>query len=230
MQRKKLVLIIGAVAVCMAGIVWLKAQKSKESVRIACVGDSITFGAYLENRKSVCYPTVLQNMLGGHFQVRNFGFNGATVQNTGDRPYRKQAKFQKSLDFAPDIVLIMLGTNDTKTENWTDIDTFMKEYEAFIGCYEELPSSPQIVLMTSSAVFGNGKKRRAYTIADEKVKQEREQIIKLGKERNMQVIDIYELTKKNPQWYRLDGVHPDKEGAKAIGEYVCSSLKEDGVI
>lgn len=230
MRRKELVLIIGAAAVLMAGAVWLRAQRSKESVRIACVGDSITFGAYLENRKAACYPAVLQNLLGDQYKVRNFGFNGATVQNTGDRPYRKQAKFQKSLDFAPDIVLIMLGTNDTKTENWTDLDTFMKEYEDLIGYYEELPSRPEIVLMTSSAVFSDENMKRKYTIADGRVQEEREQIIKLGKERNVRVIDIYGLTKDNPQWYLLDGVHPDKAGAKAIGEYVCKSLKEAGVI
>lgn len=230
MDRKKRrlvtgVVVTGAVAVCVASAVCLNAKMGGQNVRIACVGDSITYGAYLENRRENCYPAVLQRLLGEKYRVQNFGFNGSTVQSTGDRPYREQKKFRDSLKFSPDIVLLMLGTNDTKPENWTDIANFMSDYEALIQSYEELPSEPEICLMTPSAVFKGGRKKRSYEILDELVRQEREYIIKLGEEKNLQVIDIYKLTEENPQWYRLDGVHPDARGARAIAEYVCGQIE-----
>lgn len=82
-------------------------------VRVACVGNSITYGAGIENRERDAYPAQLQRMLGEGYVVGNFGKSGATLLNKGHRPYIGQEEFQQALTFAGDVVVIHLGINDT---------------------------------------------------------------------------------------------------------------------
>lgn len=85
--------------------------------RIACVGDSITWGFTIVNRRKYSYPALLQQRLGADYEVRNFGQNDAAARFDADTPYVKKRVFQESLDWNPDIVLLMLGSNDTKKRN-----------------------------------------------------------------------------------------------------------------
>ena len=66
-------------------------------IKIACVGDSVTYGYGIENRKKDTYPAVLQNMLGANYKVRNFGVSGHCVQDSSDRPYANTKTYAKSL-------------------------------------------------------------------------------------------------------------------------------------
>ena len=90
----------------------------KDVIRVACVGDSITFGAGVGDREKNSYPAVLGRLLGEKWQVKNFGVSGATMLNKGDKPYTKQKAFAAALEFKPNVVLIKLGTNDSKPQNW----------------------------------------------------------------------------------------------------------------
>ena len=82
-------------------------------VRVACIGNSITYGAGIENRERDAYPVQLQRMLGEGYVVGNFGKSGATLLNKGHRPYIEQKEFQRALTFAGDVVVIQLFLNDT---------------------------------------------------------------------------------------------------------------------
>jgi len=42
-------------------------------IKVACIGDSITSGFTLLNPRRDSYPSLLQNMLGDGYEVRNFG-------------------------------------------------------------------------------------------------------------------------------------------------------------
>src|SRR3712207_5545352 len=86
----------------------------KNVFRVACVGDSITYGAGVSGREKNSYPAVLGQWLGTKWDVRNFGVSGATLLKKGNRPYWKQQKFADALQFKPDVVIIKLGTNDSK--------------------------------------------------------------------------------------------------------------------
>jgi len=79
-------------------------------IKVACVGDSITYG--------YGYPEELQRLLGTAYDVRNFGYSGRTAMRTGDYPYFKEEIYKESLTFSPNIVVIMFGTNDSKVQNW----------------------------------------------------------------------------------------------------------------
>src|SRR4051812_1868247 len=56
-------------------------------IRVACVGDSITFGYGIKDRDHNSYPAQLGVMLGNKWEVRNFGVNGVTALRKGTRPY-----------------------------------------------------------------------------------------------------------------------------------------------
>ncbi len=86
----------------------------KNALRVACVGDSITYGARVKERKLNSYPMQLQRLLGKDYYVKNFGASGHTLMSSGDRPYISNKSFQLSKEFNPHIVVIMLGTNDVK--------------------------------------------------------------------------------------------------------------------
>ena len=106
------------------------AAGAAEKTRVACLGDSITFGAGVENRDANCYPIQFGRMLGDKYDVRNFGVSGATLLNKGDKPYRKESAYQAARDFKPHVVIIKLGTNDTKPQNWKYPGRFHRRLQA----------------------------------------------------------------------------------------------------
>lgn len=195
------------------------------TVRVACVGDSITKGLKLENPRDNSYPSRLQSLLGKHYVVMNYGKSGAAVQRDSQKPYLKQDEYLKSIDYQPDMVLLMLGTNDTKKENWRDIHVFMQDYEAIVQKYQELASKPRIYLMTPAAEFKlQGKDTYHKNMNDEYAKEIAEAILAYGEEKNIPVIDIYEATKDHPEFFEADGIHPDEKGAELIAETVYAEL------
>src|SRR5947208_169754 len=94
-----------------------------DAVKVACVGDSITAGAGVKDAKNK-YPAQLGELLGTGYDVKNFGNSGSTMLDDGDKPYKKQKSFTDAVAFAADIVVIKLGTNDSKPQNWAKKDGF----------------------------------------------------------------------------------------------------------
>ena len=125
----------------------------KKTIKVACVGNSITYGYGIENREQNSYPSVLQHLLGKGYEVGNFGHSGATLLNKGHRPYIQQEAYKQALNFAGDIVVIHLGINDTDPRNWPNYrDNFVKDYLSLIDDFKKanpkahfvLPSPPPI--------------------------------------------------------------------------------------
>ena len=125
----------------------------KATVKVACIGNSITYGAFIANREQNCYPAQLQAYLGDGFEVRNYGVSGSTLLSKGDYPYIKTGEYIESQNFQPDIVLIKLGTNDTKPQNWKYKNDFMTDYQRLIDSYKALDSHPRIILLTPVRCF-----------------------------------------------------------------------------
>ncbi|MGI6011159.1 MAG: GDSL-type esterase/lipase family protein [Ruminococcus sp.] len=224
---KKRILIAAALfsILCAAVISYFCFFRSK-TVRIACVGDSITWGAYLKNRSRECYPSRLQQYLGNSYTVKNFGVNSATVQKDGDKPYWNQKAFQNSTSFSPDIVFLMLGTNDTKTQNWKDLSRFRQDYAALVDHYLSLPSQPEVYILTPPPVFSlenDGEIR--FSMHREILAQEITAIKDIAAKKGCTVIDINEALSGQSQYFTLDGVHPDSKGAQVIAETVYRVLQ-----
>lgn len=116
--------------------------------KVACVGNSITYGAGIVNRDKNSFPAQLQAMLGKEYEVRNFGVSGRTLLSKGDYPYIKTREYQEALSFLPDVVFVKLGTNDSKLRNRVHLSDFIEEYKTLIRHFKELPSHPRIIILT----------------------------------------------------------------------------------
>lgn len=212
-------------AACAAAVFSIVFFRPK-AVRIACVGDSITWGAYLKNRSRECYPARLQQLLGNSYLVKNFGVNSATVQSSGDKPYREQPAFERSAAFSPNVVFLMLGTNDTKKGNWKDIDSFCRDYEKLIDFYLALPSSRRLYILTPPPLFSLEKDGAIrFAMHREYLNLEIALLKDIAEERNIPLIDIHEALLGQEQFFTLDGVHPDCGGAQLIAETVCREFR-----
>lgn len=132
-------LVSSRVAVAADANAPIRVEDYQKTIRVACVGDSITAGVGAEGK---AYPAQLGKMLGRKWEVRNFGISGCTLLNQGDNPYQKQGAFKAALADKPDVVIIMLGTNDTKPQNWKHKDQFAADYKGLIGQFAKLPSKP----------------------------------------------------------------------------------------
>ena len=124
-----------------------------ETIRVACVGDSITFGAGIKDRKNDNYPVVLGRSLGERFKVRNFGVSGATLLKKGDFSYWDRPALKAATQFNPHVVVIKLGTNDTKPQNWKYAADYAADYEAMIDHFAALPANPKIWLCSPAPVY-----------------------------------------------------------------------------
>ena len=156
----------------VAGSVRFRHATGAEVIKVACVGDSITRGTFVWRRKKRSYPAQLQAMLGERFCVRNFGVNGHAVQQDGRPSVLEQRRVHVSGAFEPDIVLIMLGTNDSRGDNWKGVGPFSADYRKLIVHYQSLESGPRVWLLTPPALFRLGRSAKVRYGMDERAIQE----------------------------------------------------------
>lgn len=184
--------------------------KYKEKVKVACVGDSITQGAGTQGNP---YPKKLQALLGDKWEVGNFGVSGRTLLDKGDHPYTKEKKYQDALAMKPDVVIIKLGTNDTKAHNWKFKENFEADYKKLIGSFQALESKPRIFICRPVPVIGTG----SFGIKEEGIQEQIPILDKIAKEMNVGIIDMYAALKDNPEMIP-DKVHPNAEGAEKMAQ------------
>lgn len=192
----------------------------KEPIRVACVGDSITYGSGIKDRTTRSYPAQLQQLLGTDYQVKNFGVSGATMLKKGNMPYWKQNAFQKAQDFRPDIVVIKLGTNDSKPENWKHKTDYTRDYLDMIQTFEKLPGDPKIWICYPAPVFAYYGGINNPTVKGEIIPM----IDDVSKQSGAKIIDLYEALKGKEQLVP-DKVHPNAEGAGLIAASVAKAIK-----
>lgn len=193
-------------------------KRAPSPIKVACVGDSITFGHGTEPREENHYPLLLNKLLGEKWTVENFGVSGSIVQFVGDLPYAATDPFYDSLSYDPDVLVFMLGTNDSKSHNWTTPETFRTDYQQLLDSYLELNPGVQIVLCTCAAVYEN-----PYDIQESRVSIINNIVRSIAEEHGYILVDIHTLTLKNPQWFP-DGVHPNNDGAAGIAQAVADVL------
>ena len=194
-------------------------------MRIACVGDSITRGTFVMHRKTNAYPAQLQAMLGHRYRVRNFGVNGHAAQRLADLPYWDSEAFAASSAFGPDIVLVMLGTNDSRGGNWKGVDRFTADYRDMVAHYRSLGSNPDVWLLTPPSLFRVWRRKSALYGMDERAIREMCAAIgEVARELGCGLIDINAVTASHPEAFTFDGVHPGAAGAQLIARTVFEAL------
>ncbi|MBQ1493157.1 MAG: hypothetical protein IIZ39_14480 [Blautia sp.] len=196
-------------------------------IHVACIGDSITWGAGVlvpDMDRANTYPVLLGGELGDEYQVLNYGMSGKTLLKEGDDPYVEQDFYALSHDAAADIYVIVLGTNDSKPYNW-NAENFKSQLTDFVKSYQDLENAPKIFLMTPPAAFVvDGAEEVVYDIQADTIETEAAPIVReVAQELGTSLIDMYEETKDHPEWFP-DGVHPGAEGNAAFAGIVKEAL------
>jgi lysophospholipase L1-like esterase/pimeloyl-ACP methyl ester carboxylesterase len=192
-------------------------RNDKEPVRVACVGDSITFGAGLQPGQD--YPTQLQNLLVTNWDVRNFGVSARTLLRQGDFPYWNEGAFTNAQNFLPAVVVILLGANDSKPHNWKYHNEFAGDYADLVNAFRNLASKPRIYVCRPTPVPQPGN----YGINEATEQQQINLIDYLADTMTLNEIDLYAPLKDQPQLFP-DRVHPNAEGAVAMAKLVAQAL------
>ena len=193
-----------------------------EKTRVACVGNSITYGMTLADPATESYPAQLQQMLGDGYEVGNFGKSGATLLRHGHRPYIAQEEWAKAKAFKGDIAVIHLGVNDTDPRNWPYYrDEFVSDYLALIDTLRQENPKCRIIIALLSPITHNHPRFESGTQQWQKEIQEAiKTVARVGK---AQLIDFHKPLYAYPQLIP-DAVHPNKEGATMLARTVYSAI------
>lgn len=190
---------------------------AQERIKVACIGNSITEGMGVE--PEMTYPSQLQRMLGGRYEVKNFGVSKRTMLKKGDFPYWQESKYQEALQWVPDVVIIKLGTNDSKPQNWIYSEEFEKDYKDFIDSFKKLPGKRKIYVCTPIPVF-----KDVWGITDGVVTDEIIPLLrKIARSENAIFVDLHTPLEGKPE-LAPDGVHPDAAGAALIAEEIFRAM------
>jgi acyl-CoA thioesterase-1 len=217
MNTKTALIAIGITLMILTGAIFIQevgVEDEKEPelpVRVACVGDSIT--------ESSGYPNELWRLLGTNYTVSNFGMGGTTVSLDNDFPYMYQPAFQEARKFQPDIVIIMLGTNDANPYVQQFNSTFVDDYIHLIRAFESLASKPKIWLVKPPPIFDNGTGLSTPYFDSQVIPR----IEEVASKTKLPLIDVYSALIDHPERFG-DGVHPDEEGGRLIADAIFKGL------
>jgi lysophospholipase L1-like esterase len=182
---------------------------SFSKIRVACVGDSITQGTY--------YPSDLQILLGNNYVVRNDGAGGRTVLLSADKPYMNSPAFEDAVTFEPQIIIIMLGTNDANPKYYGQIENFTTDYKTLISHFEVFKS--RIWLVLPPPIFNDSIGPNESNLVQGVIPR----IEQVANDLNLPTIDVYSLFVDQPQYF-WDGVHPGDLGAEIIARAVYQTI------
>ena len=193
-----------------------------ERIRVACIGDSITYGYGINDREHNSYPAQLGALLGNKWEVKNFGVNGATALKKGTRPYSDLEAYRNALAYKPNVVVIKLGTNDTNAKSWpAHKEDFAADYRDIIRAFSVLPTKPRIYVCRPVPLFRDrGKDYDTDKILTEEVIP---QINMIAAQKHLTIIDLYAPFEGKSGLFP-DGVHPDAQGARIMAQTVHAKL------
>ncbi len=216
MNKKNLTLLTIALVILFisSGIaaVFLLAPSSN-AIRVTCVGDSLT--------QSTEYPYDLWMKLGTKgYELRNFGVGSTTVLLSSETPYMNTSAFQNALDFQPNIVIIMLGTNDAQPSLWRYNTSFVGDYVKLVEAFQKLPSKPEIWIVLPPPIFSNQSGKIGPEYFESTVIPLIEQV---ANETDLPVIDVHSALAGYAEDFP-DGVHPNAAGAKLIADEVYTAI------
>ena len=223
MKIKQTVILLGLLI--LTTISASAASKKQKTVRVACIGNSITYGTGIADRTNDSYPSQLQRLLGSNYQVGNFGKPGATLLYHGHRPYVKQEEFKEAIAFKGDIAVMHLGINNTDPRNWPNYrDEFVKDYLSIMDSLRAANPKVRIILARMTPIadrhprFVSGTKQWHGEIQTA--------IETVARVSRAELIDFYEPLYPYP--YLLpDAIHPNPEGAGILAKTVYSGITGD---
>lgn len=197
--------------------------------KVACIGDSITFGRMRDGKGMYFqfdnYPQKLEALLGEGWKVCNYGQPGAyATRDDGKLSYWNLRQFTDSRAKDAEAYIIMLGTNDSA--NW-DAEAYRESLGALVDAYRESAPEAKLFLMISPTAYPNEATGEfSAGVHPEVLDDEVPGIVTaIAEERGAQVIDLHSFTAGHPDWY-VDGIHPNGEGHQHIAEYIYEAIKD----
>lgn len=198
---------------------------SSAQIRVAAMGNSVTYGAGVENRDVNNYPAVLQRLLGSGYTVENFGRSGATLLRNGHNPYIKTDEFARAVAMKPNVAIIHLGLNDTDPRNYPRFrEQFIPDYIALIDTLRKANASVRIIIARMSPIFHTHPRFKAGTQDWYKLIQK--DIERVAEIAGVELIDFQSLLYNHPN-LMPDALHPNAEGAKLLAQRVYSAITGD---
>ena len=193
-----------------------------QPVRVACVGNSITYGTGIADREHFSYPVQLQQMLGNGYVVGNFGKPGATLLYKGHRPYVEQTEFKEALRFKGDIAVIHLGINDTDPRNWPNYrDEFVKDYLSIIDSLRAANPKVRFILARMTPIADRHPRFQSGTKQwHDEIQTAIETVARVS---GAELIDFHEPLYPYPNLLP-DAIHPNPEGAGILAKTVYGGI------
>lgn len=208
----------------LASLLYLPSMSQKK-IRVACVGNSVTYGYGLSDREQTCYPTRLQEMLGDGYEVRNFGNSGTTLLFKGHKPYIKVQEFRDAMDFKADLVIIHLGLNDTDPRNWPEWkEEFIPNYRALIDSFRVANPKAKIWICKMTPIF-HGHRRFESGTRDWHA-QIQTRIEQIARTSQVRLIDLFTPLHCHPEMFP-DALHPNPDGAMILAKTVYGAISGD---
>ncbi len=188
-----------------------RSKNPTDTIRVACVGDSITEGTE--------YPADLWMMLGTNYTVGNFGVGGATVSLQSEASYLNRTELQNAKKFMPNYVIIMLGTNDAFPSRKNYLGSLAGDYEKIVYEFQAISTKPKIFVVLPPPIFNNSLGPDSTILMEDVVPRIKEVASKLG----LPTIDVYTPLVDHSTYF-WDGVHPNSEGAKIIATQIYNAI------
>lgn len=194
-------------------------------IKVACIGNSVTFGAGLKDREITAYPSALQRLLGAKYVVKNFGHSGATLLRKGHNPYAKTKAFGEAVAFAPDIAVIHLGLNDTDPRNWPNYrDEFAADYNWLIDTFRKSNPAVKVYISRLTPIFHDHPRFKSGT--RDWFWQIQALIPQIAATNKTNLIDFHSPLYAHPDLFP-DALHPNAEGASVLAKTVYQKITGD---
>lgn len=199
-----------------------------DKVKVACVGNSVTYGYGLQDREHDAYPVRLQQMLGDQYEVGNFGKSGATLLRHGHRPYNEQEEYKAAIAFGAEIAVIHLGLNDTDPRNWPNYrDEFEGDYQQLIDDLNAAAPGghlKKLVICRMTPIFDGHSRFKSGT---RDWHGEIQQAIERVALRNgIETLDLHTPLHSRPDLFP-DNLHPNADGALILAKTVYGGVTGD---
>ncbi len=203
----------------------LHVNAARKPVKVACIGNSITYGIGVKVPEQDSYPAQLQRLLGDAYEVGRFGKPGATLLYRAFRPFVEQEEYRQAMQFAGDIAVIHLGVNDTDPRAWPNYrDEFVRNYLALIDSFRTVNPRCRFIIARMTPLSHRHHRFESGTRDwHAEIQQAIETVAQIS---GADLIDFHAPLYPNPQMLP-DAIHPNEEGAGLMAQTVYSAITGD---
>ena len=208
-------------SVCLLATITAFSQPSVP-IKWACIGNSITAGAY---------PGLLATKLGPSFTMENDGVSSMTMLKSGDFSYWTGGRLTNVFALRPDIITIALGTNDSKPINWDDSVNFIRDYTAMVDTLLRIVPTPQIWLVLPAPAWKNeGGTQQATLIRGSVIRNSIiPRIRQVATTKGLKIIDLNTPLTNSLNLFLPDSIHPSAAGDDSIASIIFRTFKANAI-